>query len=220
MSGEEIRPLIRKNLGLNELLQLASPDELMEIAGVLIGEENDRFLGGKDARSIISEHRQAGTLYRAVDSISYEVRALGSNGVASFFRGGEPVSYDEVVRDVAKELKVTFSKDEGVADVEMRILEKLSGLLLQEDKDSGALKATPPVYSVAKAGVLSFGVVAPTFFPVAALVAYGAYAVLDRVKDRPELQGLTKVVIRIAQIRKDVVDTDHEDFVERLRACL
>lgn len=221
MSGQGRRPLVRKHVELKELLQLASPDELREIAGILLDEENDRFLADDRARQNIAVHYEAGTLYRAVDSIAYEICALGSNGIASFLRRGEPVSYDEIVRDVASELKVNFSKDHRTADIDQRLLDTLMQQAEQDESIRGVNPGSIFMPNVAaKQKILIGSALAAAVLPVSALAVYGAYFVMVGNKARPELQGLTKIVVHVARIRQDIIAADHEDFIDRLRACL
>jgi hypothetical protein len=50
MSNNENRPLIRRNIALEELLQLATPDELVAITEILLDKANNRVLGDGAAR--------------------------------------------------------------------------------------------------------------------------------------------------------------------------
>lgn len=121
MSDQSNRPLIRKKADLVELLQAATPDELNAIVDILLQKSNDQFFQENDSRLRLRMSHVTGDLSRRVNDIAHEIRALGSVRVANFFRGGEPVSYDEIVRDVAKELDITFNKDETTYVIEQMI---------------------------------------------------------------------------------------------------
>lgn len=249
MTNNESRPLIRKHIELDEVLQLATPDELAAIADILLDKANDRILGGDTARQNLARCRDEGELYRAVSDIELEIRTLGSNGIASLVRRGQPVSYDEIVRDVAKGLKVDFNKGERTADIEQKLLQVLAARMAEEaekevSNDQPALEDTSPILASLKAGSI-FGVLgklgvsvaggvfakgamgvalvgagAFAALPVTALAAYGAYSMASRNKARPELQSLTMIVVQIARIRSGVAAEDHEEFAGKLRECL
>ncbi len=242
MSNNESRPLIRRHIPLEEVLQLATPDELVAIADILLDKANDRWLGDDSARQRLAQSRQAGELYKAVNDIAFEIRALGSVSVASLLRKGEPVSYDEVVRDVASELKIELSKADSTSIIEEKVLANLGERLAEQAEPTGEaasisrfareqLKSS--FSSVLGAGlgaaggsalsgllvsVAAVGVV--TALPLTAIGAVTAGVLAFKSKDRPELEGLTAVVVHIARIRAGVVATDHEDFIAKLRACL
>lgn len=255
MSNSEKRPLIRRHIGLEELLQLATPDELVAISEILLDKAHDRLLGDDSARQCLAQCFAAGELYKAVDEIAFEIRALGSVSLASLLRRGEPVSYDEVVRDVAGELRVAFSKADSTAAIEEQVLAKLMEKLAEQAESaeaenqaasgswfgrsrlnksfstvlgplgklgmgaaggsllSGALGSVAAVGSVAAAGVVAA-------LPLTAIGAVSAGVWAFSNKRRPELQGLTSIVVHIARIRACAVAADHEDFANRLRACL
>lgn len=255
MSNSANRPLIRRHIELEKLLQLATPDELVAISEILLDRAHDRLLGDDSARQRLAQCFAAGELYKSVDEIAYEIRALGSVSLASLLRRGEPISYDEVVRDIAGELKVAFSKADSAAVIEEQVLAKLMEKLAEQTESaesesqagggswfgraslsksftamlgplgklgmgaaggsmlSGALGSVAAVGSVAAAGVVAA-------LPLTAIgaVSAGVWALTN--KKRPELQGLAAIVMHIARIRAGVVAADHEDFANRLRACL
>lgn len=247
MRNNDIPPLIRRHLELKELLQLATPDELFAIAAILLDKANDRFLGDGSARQRLAQCFEAGELYKAVDEIAFEIRALGSVSLASLLRG-EPVSYDEVVWDVASKLKVEFSKAESTSIIEEKVLAKLFEKLTdQGEPDSQASirsrfdrarlneSVTSLFESLSKLGlgaaggsVLGSMAVVGSFtaagvltaLPLTAVGTVGACVWAFSNKKQPELQGLTTIVVHIARIRAVLVAEDHEDFANRLRACL
>ena len=83
MSKNENRPLIRRHISLEEVLQLATPDELVAIADILLDKDNDRLLGDGPVRKRLAQCYQAGELFKAVKGMAFEIRALGSVSFAS-----------------------------------------------------------------------------------------------------------------------------------------
>lgn len=246
MSNSENRPLIRRHIALEELLQLATPDELVAITEILLDKSNDRLLGDGAARQMLARSHADGELYKAVSEIAFEIRALGSVSLASLLRRGEPVSYDEVVRDVASELKVEFSKTDSTSAIEEKVLAKLVQKLAEQTEPEsqtisgswlGRARLNTSLTSLlgplgklslggAGSGLLSgaigsvaaVGILAAV--PLTAVSAVTAGVWVFNNKKRPELKGLTTIVVHIARIRSGLVAADHEDFVGRLRACL
>lgn len=245
MGNSEKQPLIRRHIGLEDVLQLATPGELVAISAILLDKANDRLLGDGSARQRLAQCHEAGELYKAVDEIAFEIRALGSVSLASLLRRGEPVSYDEVVRDVAGELKVEFSKADSTSAIEEQVLAKLmekpaeqvdsaqaenqagSGSWFGRARLDQSLLGSLSKLGLGTAGgslvsgalsTVAVGVVAGLPLTAIGAVSAGVWAFTN--KKRPELQGLAAIVMHIARIRAGVVAADHEDFANRLRACL
>ncbi|WP_122582339.1 hypothetical protein [Pseudomonas viridiflava] len=233
MSNSEEQPLIRRHIGLEELLQLATPDELVAISEILLHKAHDRLLGDDSARQRLAECFAAGELYKAVDEIAFEIRALGS-----LLRRGEPVSYDEVVRDVASELKIEYSKVDSASGIESKVLEMLVEKLTEQAKTESqttkglwfgrARLKTSFTSLLGPLSKLGLGTAGASFvaagmlsaLPLTAIGAVTAGVLAFKNKARPELEGLTTIVVHIARIRAGIVAADHEDFAKRLRACL
>lgn len=116
------KPLVRKRLPLSELLQFAYPDELTAVVDIILNHEGGRLFHDNDVRQNLLKHRERGELNLVTDIIANEICHFGSSAILSLLRNGEPVNYDEVVRDVAKESKIKFSDKDEVADIEKEIL--------------------------------------------------------------------------------------------------
>ncbi|WP_019408459.1 hypothetical protein [Pseudomonas psychrophila] len=239
MSNSGNLPLIKKHISLEEVLRLATPDELHAIADILLAKSNDRLLGNDASRQKLARCHQEGQLYPAVNEIAFEIRALGSVSLASLLRRGEPVSYDEVVRDVASELKIKFSKQDTTARIEQMMLEMLAEKLAEQDvqvttkpstvaSSFGSLLGPLSKSRLGRVGATVVGsalgsVAAAAMHKVLPLGAIGvvtASVLAVKNKARPELEGLTMITVHIARIRAGVVAADHEDFANRLRACV
>lgn len=243
MSNNESRPLIRRHMALEELLQMATPEELSAITSILLKKENERMLGDASVRQRLARSQAQGELYKVVREIAFEVRSLGSISLANLLRRGEPASYDEVVRDVAGELKVKYSETETTSSIEEKMLEILVEKLAEQAKRdnqtaAGSLLARSGLSSsfasllepLSKLGfgtagstlglgsVAAFGLFAVLPFSTVAAVTVGVLVATN--KARPELSCLTMLIFHIARIRVGVVAADHKDFVDRLRTCL
>ena len=57
-----------------------------------------------------------------VDEITFELRLFGGNTIANLIRGGQGLPYKEIVQDVASKLKVDYTDDDSVEEVELKIL--------------------------------------------------------------------------------------------------
>jgi len=68
-----------------------------------------------------------------------EIRLDGANSIASMFRGRRGVDYDEVVRDVARKLKLKPHRKEPESELERRVLDVIMERYL--DKASAVAKA-------------------------------------------------------------------------------
>ena len=246
MSNNESRPLIRRNMALEEVLQLATPDELAAIASILLDKENSRIFGDDNARQRLARSSAERELYKVVNEIAFEIRALGSVSLASLLRRGEPVSYDEIVRDVAGELTVKYTKTDTTWSIEEKVLEMLVEKLAEQvererkiapGSSSGQVRVKSPFASFFEPlSKLNLGTTGATIassvlgsvvgvgllgaLPLTAVTAVTAGVLVARNKARPELSGLTMIVVHIARIRVGVAAADHEDFIDRLRACL
>lgn len=63
---------------------------------------------------------------QAASEIALALRKAGSNDFATLFRGGDPVTYEEVLRDVAGKMKLPhLEKDAPAPEIEARLLEKV-----------------------------------------------------------------------------------------------
>lgn len=225
MHNEESAPLIRKHVDLRELLLAATVPELKAIADILLDSRNDRFLGNDSHRRKLEQHRSANELYRAVDDIAYEIRALGSVSLASsVLRDGEPVSYDEVVRDVAKELKIPCAGSDKTADIELKTYELLKDKVEEpthrSDSDSGLLTKRAFLSSKPVFPAIAMATVSGNAAILARSVTVGLALYDQVVKRRQEFKDLSTIIVHVARIRKEIVESDFEDFLEKMRTYL
>lgn len=105
MSHELAMLHINQNRSLEQLLTIASRDELSEIVNIITDNGKGRLSLDKDIRLKLEQAQKAEKLNQLAGLIAYEIRAFGSNTIANSMRK-EPVSYIEVLCDVAKKLGV------------------------------------------------------------------------------------------------------------------
>lgn len=114
---ENMNKSTKKSLSLTEVLQRAmaySSDDVGPLVDYL-----------KMDRGILDLGNKGKTLENA-EKISAYLRRMGSNDIATVFRGGDGVDYNEIVCDVGKKLKAPgISSALSVEDNERAIIEKL-----------------------------------------------------------------------------------------------
>lgn len=103
---------------LNPILRTATDEELMPLVNYLLKKASNSI----DIDPVYQAHPNKPHLY--ADLIADEIRAMGGNSFANFFRG-DGVSYQEVVCDVAKKLNVKYDKSLSVVEIEECILYKI-----------------------------------------------------------------------------------------------
>lgn len=57
--------------------------------------------------------------------IAAEIQCFGANSLATLFRGGKGVLYEEILRDVADKLKISYKKSDEPKDIEEKLLMRL-----------------------------------------------------------------------------------------------
>lgn len=122
-------PLVEPDDDLIPLLRDASNELLDPLVGYLVttGKEGTTRLtselGALDVYKLNTPNH-----HRYYEDIAAELQMYGANTLATVFvRGGKGVPYREIVRDVAKKLKVNVSDNMDVATIELQILLKVLG---------------------------------------------------------------------------------------------
>ncbi len=122
---------------INKVLELASNEEL-EILVKLI---KDRTLS--QTLTIEDEYQK---YYKAKDHSKYtnliakHIRLMGGHTFANLARKHEGPLYEEIVRDVAKKLKVKFNTNAKISEIESAILEKVLHDSFEKMTESDKLK--------------------------------------------------------------------------------
>ena len=122
MEQKEKKLLINRDRSLVELFKVASFDELSAIADVITDYGNGRAMLKETTKNEILKFQKRHSLQQVASILENEIRAFGSNTIVNVFRR-RPVSYAEVVRDVAKRLGIKgLSVDVKVHEIERQIL--------------------------------------------------------------------------------------------------
>lgn len=117
---------IIKDPHLAEVLNTAHPDNLAILADHITDKGEGRIALSGDVckrlteaakRKIFSESDRA--------CIAEEVQRYAGNTFMNLFRGGEGVSYRELLTDVASRFSIDVSPNESVSDIEMAIIKKV-----------------------------------------------------------------------------------------------
>jgi uncharacterized protein YaaW (UPF0174 family) len=115
--------LINQERDIEDLLRIASHDELSAIANIITDNGEGRVALDSAVKLEILQHQEQRQLSKIADLLAKEIRAFGSHSLASLVRGGKPVEYNEVVLDVAIKLGVkNVSGSSTVVEIEQAIL--------------------------------------------------------------------------------------------------
>ena len=105
-------------MSLTRLLKRASNDDLEPLVEYLTNPVTEELSGKEVYQTHYPNHK------KYVEAIESELRLFGGNTIANVFRGEGP-PYDEIVRDVAKKLKVDFYDSDSIEKIEIRMLLKI-----------------------------------------------------------------------------------------------
>lgn len=109
-----------------QFLNKASNNDLLLLCDIVTKDKN----GGNRITEGLTSTQAYGRYYphdinRILSKVVDEFRLFGGNTIANIFRGGEGPEYSEILRDVAKKLKVSFNRQAPDELVERYILQKL-----------------------------------------------------------------------------------------------
>lgn len=108
----------------NDLSFLGSmpSDELSTLVEVLIKDKdgNNRLTEEITQNDLYKKHNPDHQKYWHL--IAAEIQCFGANTFATIFRGGEGVLYKEVLQDVCDKLKVNYSKNSSIENIEQDLL--------------------------------------------------------------------------------------------------
>ena len=65
------------------------------------------------------------SIYKMLPEVIHELRLFGGNTFANIFRGGVGVSYEEILTDICKKMKVSFNRNTSVEKKEQYLLQKV-----------------------------------------------------------------------------------------------
>lgn len=109
-----------------EFLKKCENEDLEELFNLLVYDPKDGGNRFTETLSISDEYKMYGHDYKKYwQRIAEELQLYGGNTlVNNFFRFGTGVTYGEIVKDVAKVMKVNFSYGDSTLDIENKIFEK------------------------------------------------------------------------------------------------
>lgn len=105
-------------------LKFCDNDDLKVLIDILIGKDNqNRF---SEELSFEPRYKNCKGNYAEIwDLIAGELQLFGGDSIASMFRGGKGVLYDEILRDVCKKLKIKPGADVDIQEMENQLILKV-----------------------------------------------------------------------------------------------
>jgi uncharacterized protein YaaW (UPF0174 family) len=199
-------PLIEEDSDLLPPLRRATNEALDPLVGYITDNGQGRMASQLDSTTIYVENSPNHSAY--ADEIAAEIQKFGGNTIANIFRGGKGVLYGEIVRDVARRLKVNFNDSMDVASIEFQILLKVLArawenmtddqrreFLTELGIDSSTIPNALPIMAVQTA-IRTSGFLA---YQIAVIVANAvAKAILGRGLPLVANQALTKMMSILA----------------------
>lgn len=221
---------------LPDLLSSASSTDLNVLADLITDNGKGRVALDSKVKTTILSCQAKGTLQSIPEVLDAEIRAFGSNSIATLFRSGG-VSYLELATDAAKKLDGKLSEDFDILDIEKVVVcqavEKYAGVkgamdyaamlghvgpivkgLISVAGTASGIAATGGVAGVASAiggRLLSMSV------PPLAVAAAGA-TIFQAAS--PAFRITIPAVLQVAKIRQTRYEADFAAYKEKLRACM
>jgi uncharacterized protein YaaW (UPF0174 family) len=223
---------------LDDLLSSASSDDLEVLADLITDNGKGRIALDSSIKIIILNRKAKGNLQSIPDVLEKEIRAFGSNSLASLFR--DSVDYPELASDVAKKLdgKPTATDDIfAIEDIVIRqAVQKYIGEAASTEGLNGAALTNyiaQVVSTLAAAAGTAAGFVATggaagiagaiggrLVALVAAPIAIGVAGATIYQSTSPAFRITVPAVLQVAKIRRIRFEADFAAYVEKLRACL
>lgn len=110
-----------------EFLGKCTNEELKELFNILVYDPKDGEERFSSTLTLSDEYKKYGTDYSKYwKRIAEELQLYGGNTIVNnIIRFGSGVTYREILEDVAKNLKVTYTKSSSTQEIEDSILEKV-----------------------------------------------------------------------------------------------
>lgn len=179
-------PLIN-DADLDQLLSGADPEDLSILADFITDKGEGRISLSADVCKLLHSSSQARNFSEEARAfIAEELQRFGGNSLMNLFRGGTGVSYKEIVRGVADHMKVTYSKKDDTAQIEMAILLKIlaqSVEKMSEEQKKTLLEEFGMAYAGAGAAIMATLIATirssgPGVFKLSAVVANASVTAL------------------------------------------
>ncbi|MBC3435751.1 hypothetical protein HU735_10020 [Pseudomonas sp. BW16M2] len=228
--------VVPRSRHLPDLLANASSADLNVLADLITDNGNGRVALDSKVKTTILARQAKGTLQSIPDVLDAEIRAFGSNSIATLFRS-EGVSYLELATDAAKKLDGKLSESLDIFEIEKVVVcqavEKYAGVkgigdyatalgyvaqvvkgLISVAGTASGIAATGGAAGIAGAiggRLLSMAV------PPLAVAAAGA-TIFQAAS--PAFRITVPAVLQIAKIRQARYEYDFAIYTEKLRACM
>lgn len=109
---------------------------LNEIANLITDKGAGRISLSKEHKEALVACCKDGFDEVGIDVLAYEVQSFAGNSFANIFRSGKGIPYSEIVRDVAKRLKVEIISTDTDEEVENRIITKIAADVYEKLDDN------------------------------------------------------------------------------------
>lgn len=109
-----------------EFLGKCTNEELGDLFNLLARDPKDNSERFTSMLTVSDEYKKYGTDFSKYwRRIAEELQLYGGNTFANIFRGSTGVLYREILEDVAKNLKVPYTKSSSTQEIEENVLEKI-----------------------------------------------------------------------------------------------
>lgn len=231
--------VVPRDRSISDLLSRAASADLEVLADLITDNGKGRVALDSDVKATIMTRKVQGRLQSISGLLEKEIRAFGSNTIASAFRT-ESIDYLELATDVAKKLDGKPSEQDDIFAIEEIIIrqamDKYMGDEALKDYLSGGNLAgyiNEMVKTLTLSGG-SLGGMAATgggagfasalggrvLSMVAAPLAIGAAGLAIYQASSPAFRITIPAVLQIAKLRRARYDQDFEAYTEKLKACL
>jgi len=221
---------------LPDLLASASSADLSVLADIITDNGNGRVALDSKVKTTILARQANGTLQFIPDVLDAEIRAFGSNSIATLFRS-EGVSYLELATDAAKKLDGKLSDAADIFEIEevvvFEAVRKYAGVkgigdyatalgyVTQVVKGLISVAGTASGFAATGGAAGIAGAIGGRLLSMAVppLAVAAAGATIFQAAS-PAFRITVPAVLQIAKIRQARYDADYAAYKEKLRACM
>jgi uncharacterized protein YaaW (UPF0174 family) len=231
--------VVPRDRSLSNLLSNAASADLETLADLITDNGKGRLALDSDVKQTILTRKVQGRLTSITGLMEKEIRAFGSNTIASVF-GSESVSYLELARDVAKKLDGKPSAHDDIFAIEEIVIRQAVQKYMGNEALDDYLKTGNVVGYVTQlvktlisaagtiAGIAATGGgvgLASVFGSrvlslVAPPLAIGSAGLAIYEASSPAFRITVPAVLEIAKIRRARYEQDFAAYTEKLKACL
>lgn len=218
MNQPAVNFLIKKDYPLNHLLKEATAKDLHSILHLILDNNIDRWFSDKDTRQKLVDYRRNDNLRDITDSfadlLEREICLLASNTLTSMLHKDKPVSYDNVVWSVAKELKIDIPEN----DIKNQIFELENAIVQSMGSVNYSSRGKQIKDSFRKYGLMG---AATLISRTNLLTSVGtSLALMTYEKSKPAFEIIIPVIKEISRIRTRLMESEYQRFIARLKEFL